>query len=213
MNMQHLSNKLQTIVDELNKFKSKQGGRIKFLEVSCREQLREMKDLRTKLNAALDELENTTLKELDEIRIKLQTSLKKDLDNSRRLKDDLQTLSEAVNCLCDKSRKDIEFISSRKCLDKVQESESYLKQNPVKVQSIMIFHANKDLCKQSSLWQIVDSIQFLTLKMNPTQQLTVKRKTKYIDSIPSDTYQIVQISSICSLAYGQVIVADNDNKK
>ncbi|XP_052232901.1 uncharacterized protein LOC127845790 isoform X2 [Dreissena polymorpha] len=214
MNMQQLSNNLQTIVGELNKFKSKQEASIQSVEVSCNEKLQEIKDIRKKLNAALDALENTTLKELDEIRTTLQTSLKKDNDNCIKLKDDLQKLIEAVNGLCDKSKKELEFIASRKCLDKIQESESYLKENPVKVQSF-IFHANADieqyLSKQSSLGKIVDSMPSLNFNMNPDQVLTVKR-LEYTVSIPNDTSKPYCIG-ICSLPSGHVIVADYHNQK
>ncbi|XP_052269466.1 uncharacterized protein LOC127870925 isoform X2 [Dreissena polymorpha] len=216
MDMQQLSNKLQTIVDELNKLKITQEASIQSVEVSCNEKLLKIQDLRKKLNAALDALENTTLKELDEIRTTMLTVLKKDIDNGNRLKDDLQTLREAVNGLCDKSKKEIEFIASRKCLDKIQESESYLKEQPVNVQSLMIFQANTDieqyLSKQSSLGRIVDSMQSLKLKMNPDQVLTVMRTSEYTVSIPSDTSQHF-ISGICSMPSGQVIVADFHNKK
>ncbi|KAH3840079.1 hypothetical protein DPMN_113521 [Dreissena polymorpha] len=209
--MQRLSNNLQTIVNELNKFKSTQEASIQNLEVSCTQKLQEMRDQRKKLNAALDAIEKTTLKELDDIRTTLTTSLKKDVDNCRRLKDDLQTLSEAVNGLCYKSTKEIEFIAIRKCKDKIHESESYLKENHVKVQSLMIFQANTDieqyLSKQTSLGKIV------MLKMNPDQTLTVKRTSEYILKIPSDTSQSYQISGICSTPSGQVIVADFHNKK
>ncbi|KAH3820318.1 hypothetical protein DPMN_122064 [Dreissena polymorpha] len=204
--MQQVSSNLQTIVDKLHKVKSKQEGRIQSIEVSCREKLHEIRDLKKKLNATLDELENITLKELDEIRTSLQICLKKDIDNCSRLKDDLQTLSEAVNSLCDKSRKDLEFIVSRKCLDKIQESESYLKENPAKVPSSIIFRANTDieqyLSKQFGLGRILESMQ----------SLTVTRKSEYIVKIQSDRVDL-QITGICSLPSGQVIVADFNNNK
>ncbi|KAH3753590.1 hypothetical protein DPMN_188230 [Dreissena polymorpha] len=220
MDMRQLSNNLQTIVDELNKLKSKQEASIQSVEVSCNAKLQEIQDMRKKLNAALDVLENTTLKELDENRTTMQTSLKKDVENCSRLKDDLQKLSEAVNGLCDKSKKELEFIASRKCLDKIQESESYLKENHVNVQSSMIFKANTDieqyLSEQSSLGRILDSMQSLTLKMNPDQVLTVKRRfnpIEYTVSIPSDTSQSFSIFGICIMPSDQVIVTDYHNKK
>ncbi|XP_052235312.1 uncharacterized protein LOC127847442 isoform X2 [Dreissena polymorpha] len=217
MDMRQLSNNLQTIVDELNKLKSKQEASIQSVEVSCNAKLQEIQDMRKKLNAALDVLENTTLKELDENRTTMQTSLKKDVENCSRLKDDLQKLSEAVNGLCDKSKKELEFIASRKCLDKIQESESYLKENRVNVQSSMIFKANTDieqyLSKHSSLGRILDSMQSLTLKMNPDQVLTVKRRLEYTVSIPSDTSQSFSIFGICIMPSDQVIFTDYHNKK
>ncbi|XP_052220268.1 uncharacterized protein LOC127837350 isoform X2 [Dreissena polymorpha] len=217
VDMQQLSNKIQSIIADLNKFKRVQEASIQSIEGSYDEKLQEIRTQRKKLNAALDELENKTLKELDEIRTTLQTSLKKDVDNCGRLKAELQQLSEAVQGLCDKSIKDIEFIARRKCLDKIQESESFLKKNPVKVQSSIIFKANIDieqyLSRQSSLGTIVDSMQSLKLKMNRDQVLTVKRKCEYNVKISGDTSGYCNITGICSLPSGHIIITDYNNKK
>ncbi|KAH3866958.1 hypothetical protein DPMN_030082 [Dreissena polymorpha] len=120
--MQQLSNNLKSILNELSKFKKTQEASIHIVEVSLSEKLQEIKDLRQKLNAALDMLENTTLKELDDFGAAWQTSLKSDIDNSSRLTDELQQFSEAVQDLGNKSKKEIEFIASRKCLNKIRES-------------------------------------------------------------------------------------------
>ncbi|KAH3749512.1 hypothetical protein DPMN_184010 [Dreissena polymorpha] len=208
---QQLSNKIQIILAELNKFKRSQDASIHFVEGSYSEKLKEIREVRKNLNAYLDGLENSTLKELDEIRATLQTSLKEDVDNCSRLKDELQQLSEAVQGLCDKSEKDIEYIASRKCVDKILECESYLKDHSVKIQSSIIFQANIDidqyLTKQSRLGRI------LTLKMNPNQVLTVKRKSEYNVKIPSDTSWTCNIKGICSLPSGHFILADQYNMK
>ncbi|KAH3869812.1 hypothetical protein DPMN_032983 [Dreissena polymorpha] len=209
--MKQLSNKIQTTLAELNMYKTTQEVNINFVEESYNEKLQEIRELRKKLNADLDGLENSTLKELDEIRTALQTSLKKDIENCRLLKDKLQHLSEAVQSLCDKSKKDLEFIASRKCLDKIHEFESYLKENPVKVQSQIIFQANTDivqyLTKQSCLGR--------TIKMNSDQVLTVKGKSEYNLKISSDTSHTCFFVGMCSLPSGHVILADrlNENVK
>ncbi|XP_052262107.1 uncharacterized protein LOC127865987 isoform X2 [Dreissena polymorpha] len=217
VDMQQMSNEIQTILAELNKFKGTQEAIIQSVDGSHSETLKEIRDLRKKLNASLDELENTTMKELDEIRNTLETSLKKDVDTCDQLKDELQQLSEAVHCLCDKSKKDVAFIASRKCLDKIQESDTYLKERSVKIQSSIIFKANTDieqyLSKQSRLGSIIDSMQSVTLKMNPDQVLTMKRKWEYNVNISSDTRQTYPVTGICSLPSGDVIVVDSYNKK
>ncbi|XP_052222316.1 uncharacterized protein LOC127838540 [Dreissena polymorpha] len=217
LDMKQLSNNLQTILDELNKFKSAQEASIQSVEVSNSKTLQEIQDLQKKLNAALDALEKTTLKELDEIKNTLLVLLKNDVENCSRLKDELKQLSEAVNVLWDKSNKEIEFIASRKCLDKIQESESYLKEHRLKVQSSIIFKANigieKYLSQQASLGRIVDSMQSPTVTMNPDQVLTLKKKSQYTVRISSDTNQICRITGICCLPSGEVIVVDYENKK
>ncbi|KAH3801109.1 hypothetical protein DPMN_154754 [Dreissena polymorpha] len=214
--MRHLSINLQTILDELNKFKSTQEASIQYVDVSYSEKLQEIQDLRNKLNAALDVQEKTTMKELDEIRSTLQTTLKNDLDNCSRLKDELKQISEAVNVLYDKGKKEIEFIAYIKCLEKIQESKTYLKKNRVDVQSSIIFKANiafeKYLFEQERLGMIVDSMQSLRLKMNPDQMMTVKRISEYSVRISSDTRSNSGIG-VCCLPSGQVIVTDSYNKK
>ncbi|KAH3749055.1 hypothetical protein DPMN_183545 [Dreissena polymorpha] len=181
-------------------FKSTQEASIQFLEVSYTERLQEIQDMRNKLNATLDELENTTIKELDETRTTLQKSLKNNIDKCSRLKDELQQLGEAVQSLYEKSKKDIEFIASRKCLDKIQESETYLKKNPVKDQTFMIFHAD------------IDIEQYLSKKSGLGRVLTVKRKSEYNVKTSSDTKTCI-ITGICILPSGHVIVVDRNNEK
>ncbi|KAH3703238.1 hypothetical protein DPMN_078269 [Dreissena polymorpha] len=181
--MQQLSISLQTILNQLNMFKRTQEASIKCVDVSYGEKLQEIRDMRNKLNATLDELENTTLKKLDEIRSTLQTSLKEDVENCRRLKDKLQQLSEAVQNLGEKSNNEIQFTACRKCLEKIQESETFLKENPVKGLNTMKFQANIDiqqyLSKNSCLGRFV--------VMNPNQVLTVKRKSEYNVKRSNDT--------------------------
>ncbi|KAH3782186.1 hypothetical protein DPMN_160098 [Dreissena polymorpha] len=217
VDMQQFLSNLQTILDKLNKFKSSQEVSNQSVEVSYSEKLQEIRDLRKKLNATLDALENTTLKEMDKLRATLQAALKKDVENSSRLKDELKQPSEAVQGLCEKSKKEMEFIASRKCLDKLQESESYLKENSLKMQSSIIFMANIDiekyLSQQANLGRIVESMQSLTLNMNPDQVLNVKSKSEYSVNISSDTIQIYRIDGICCLPRSQVIVIDHYNQK
>ncbi|KAH3750080.1 uncharacterized protein LOC127848532 [Dreissena polymorpha] len=217
VDMKQMSNKIQTILAELNKCKKTQEGTILSVEGSYSERLQEITEMRKKLNAALDKLENATLKELEEIRTKLQTALKKDVDNCSRLKDELHRLGEAVKGIGDQSKTEIEFIAGRKCLDKIQESVSYLKENPVKVQTSTIFKANTEilqyLSKQSGLGRTVDSKQSPKKVMNPDQVLTLKRTFEYNVKILSDKRQTCYILGICSLPSGQTIIADYNNKR
>ncbi|KAH3776940.1 uncharacterized protein LOC127843632 [Dreissena polymorpha] len=179
------------------------------MEVSYNETLQEIRDMRDKLNAYLDELENATLKELDKIRTRFQTSLKKDVDICSRLKDELQELGEAVQGLCDKSKKEMEFIAGWKCLDKIQECETYLKESPVKIPSSMNFKANIDIEQYLSKMSGLGSIEV----MNPNQVLKVKRKSEYNIQISSDTNLPCFITGICILPSGHVIVVDYKNKR
>ncbi|KAH3707254.1 hypothetical protein DPMN_066653 [Dreissena polymorpha] len=217
VDMQQLSIDPQTIIDELNMFKSTQESSIQFVEESYSEKLQEIRDMRDRLNAYLDKIEKTTLKTLGEIRTTLQTSLKKDVDNCSRLKNELQLLGEAVRGKRrgkrgregKKSKKEIKFIASIKCRDKIQEAETYLMENSVKVHSSMIFLANIDieqyLSETSALGKIV--------VMKPNQVMTVKKNAKYNVEISGDRRDYCLIRGICSLPSGHVILVDEDNKK
>ncbi|KAH3749289.1 hypothetical protein DPMN_183785 [Dreissena polymorpha] len=81
----------------------------------------------------------------------------------------------------------------------------------MKVQRSMIFKANIDidqyLTKQSSLGRI------LTLKMNPNQVLTVKKKSEYYVNISFDISQTCYTNGIYSLPSGHVVVTDYANAK
>ncbi|KAH3858363.1 hypothetical protein DPMN_100986 [Dreissena polymorpha] len=204
--MKQLSINLQTIMDQLNMLRSEQEARIQLMEVSYSKRMQDIRDMRNKLNATLDELENTTVKELDEIRTTLQTSIMNDVDNCRRLKDELLKLDDAVQSLSEKSKKEIQFIASRKCLVKIQESETYLKKNSVKDHSLIIFQADIDiehyLSKKSGLGRIAVK--------NPNQVLTVKRRSEYIVNISSDT-NTCNIQGICVMPSGHFIVVDDEN--
>ncbi|KAH3693673.1 hypothetical protein DPMN_081113 [Dreissena polymorpha] len=85
------------------------------------------------------------------------------------------------------------------------------------MQGSIIFKAQIDieqyLSKHESLGWIVESMQSLTLKMNPDQILTVKSKSEYSVRLSSDTYQTNQINGICCLPSGQVIVTDSNSSK
>ncbi|KAH3750147.1 hypothetical protein DPMN_184665 [Dreissena polymorpha] len=89
VNRHQLSTKIKTVLTKLNKCKITQEAGIQSVDGSYAEKQQEIREMRKKLNAALDKLENTTLKDLDEIRNALKISLKKDVDNCSRLKDEL----------------------------------------------------------------------------------------------------------------------------
>ncbi|KAH3876891.1 hypothetical protein DPMN_000742 [Dreissena polymorpha] len=209
LDMQQLSINLRTILDQLKMFESTREAIIQSVEESCSEKLQEIRDMRKQLNATLDKLENATLKELDEIRSTLQASLKRDIENCSKLKDELHQLGGAIFSLSEKSKKEIEFIASMKCREKIQESETYLKETPVKGLSSIQLQSDIDIEKYLSnkcgLGRIV--------VMNPKQVLTVKRKSEYNVNTSSDTDLSCFITGICSLHNDHFIVVDNKTKR
>ncbi|KAH3876237.1 uncharacterized protein LOC127868557 [Dreissena polymorpha] len=147
---------------------------------------------------------------MEDTRSALLASLKTDLDNCNILEDELKQLSEAVLDLINKSEQELSFIAGIKCLDMIQESETYLNEICVNVQCSFLFQENTDiekyLSKQSGLGKIFQKI------VNPDQLITVKGKAEYNVKISRDSFTCF-ITGICCLASGQVIVADQRNKR
>ncbi|KAH3842485.1 uncharacterized protein LOC127876453 [Dreissena polymorpha] len=215
--LQQLAVKIGTILEELKQLRSSREDSIKSVEDSFREQLQEVRDVRQKLNAALDELENVTMKELEDMRTALQAALKIDVDNCNRLKDELKQLSEAVHGLADKSMEELSFIAAMKCLAKIQETETYLKDNCVNMECSIIFKSNNDiekhLLKHLGLGRVVEGSQSLALKLNQDKVITWKGKSKHVVLILTDSSQTCKITGICSLPSGQIVIADQENKR
>ena len=151
---------------------------IQSVESSYKQRLQEVSDVRHKLNAALDQLEKATLKELDNMGAALQASLKIDVDNCNKLKDKLKQLSEAVQDHADRSKAELSFIVERKCMDKILESEVYLKEKTVKVDSSISFQANTEieqcLTNYLSLGTCLQITQSLAVPQSPNHVFTLK---------------------------------------
>ncbi|KAH3718412.1 hypothetical protein DPMN_061216 [Dreissena polymorpha] len=94
--LQQLSRKIQTIFVELQKLQNNLDTNIQSLQVSYNEELHEIRQAHKRINTILDEIEKTTLKELDAMMTSLKASLKTDLDNCNKLKHELKRLSNAI---------------------------------------------------------------------------------------------------------------------
>ncbi|XP_052237117.1 uncharacterized protein LOC127848606 [Dreissena polymorpha] len=215
--LQQLAVKIGTILEELKQLGISKEDNITSVEDSFSERLQEIRDVRQILNVALDELEKTTLQELEDMRTAVQDSLQADVDKCNRLKDDLKQLHEAVHDLIDKRKEELSFIAGRKCLDKIHESDKYLKENSVNIEIPIMFQANIDiekfLVKHLSLGKIVKGRQSLALKLNPDKVITLKGKSEHDVHLPIDLSKTCQITGICSLPSGQIVIADENNDR
>ncbi|XP_052234229.1 tripartite motif-containing protein 66-like [Dreissena polymorpha] len=182
--LQQFAVKIETAIKELKQLQSTREGNINYVDYSFSELLQEVRDVRQKLNASLDELEKVTIKELEDARTAMKDSLKIDVDNCIRLKDELKQLTEAVQELDDKKNKEeLSFIAGRKCMDKAQESEKFLKRNCVNIECSIMFQTNTDLehflVKQLSLGKIVKGRQSMAFQLNPDKVITLKGKSEH----------------------------------
>ncbi|KAH3718406.1 hypothetical protein DPMN_061210 [Dreissena polymorpha] len=195
------------------------------LQASYNKQLHKIHDTRQKINTILDEIEKNTVKELDDKMTILKASIKTDVDNCSKVNNELNRLSDAMHDILDKGKVELLFIASKKCLEKVKQSETYLKENSVKVESSLSFKANSDvqryLSKLSGLGRIVLSSQPLSVKGNPDLVFTVQGKSEYDMRILSDYWKFMKsffsighsITAICDLPNDQILVADHSYER
>ncbi|KAH3717258.1 uncharacterized protein LOC127855710 [Dreissena polymorpha] len=212
--LQLLARKIQTILEEIKKLQNYWDTNMQSLQVSYDKQLHEIHETRKQINSILDNIEQNTMKELDDKLTNLKASVKADTDNCSKLKNDLEQLSGAINDVVDKGKVELSFIASKKCLEKIYYSETYLKENSVQVESSLTFQADSDvqqyLSKLSGLGGFVLSTTALSVL---DHVFTVQGKSEYNVSIPSDSYRSCNITAICVLTDEEILVADFDNKR
>ncbi|XP_052248283.1 uncharacterized protein LOC127856229 isoform X2 [Dreissena polymorpha] len=215
--LQQLSRKIQTILKEVKKLENYWNTNMLTLQASYNKQLDEILETRQTINIILDKIEKNTIKELDNKMNSLKASVKTDIDNCSKLKNELKRLSDAIHDIVDKGKAELTFIASNKCLELVKQSEIYLKENSVQVESSLTFLANSDVQQYlsilSGLGRIVLSTKALSVLGDADQVFTVQEKSKYDVSLPSDTEKSFTISAICVLSDDQILVADCTNKR
>ncbi|KAH3749814.1 uncharacterized protein LOC127848194 isoform X2 [Dreissena polymorpha] len=212
--LKKLSVSIQTILEEMRKLQGNQEASLKYMQNSFDEQLQKIHETRRKINAALDTIEQKTLNEMKDTLTKLQASCKDDVDKSISLQDELKQLRDAIQDISDKSKLELSFIATSKCKDKTQHCETFLKKNSLQAKVSVTFQPNSEivqyLSKLSGLGTIEHSTKTLMVQDNPNKVITVQGKYVHNVKILSDSNKC-NISAICVLPEGQVLVIDNWN--
>ncbi|XP_052247474.1 uncharacterized protein LOC127855724 [Dreissena polymorpha] len=215
-NLQQLSRKIQSILEEIKKLQNYWDTNMQSLQASYDKQLYVIHDTRKKINSILDKIEKNTMKELDDKLASLKASVKTDADNCSKLKNELKQLNDAIHDIVGKSKAELTFIASKKCMEKIKQSETYLKQNSFQVESSLTFQADRDfqqyLSKLSGLGKTVLSTKETLVLVDPDQALTVQGKSEYNVSLQSDSDNCF-IDAVCVLSEDQILVADGFNKR
>ncbi|XP_052235695.1 uncharacterized protein LOC127847674 isoform X5 [Dreissena polymorpha] len=215
--LQQLSRKIQTVLVELKKLQNYWDTNMQSLQISYKKQLHEIGQTRQKINTILDEIEKTTLKELEDKMTSLKASVNTNVDNCSKLQNELTRLRDTIHDIVDKGKAELSFIASKKCLQKINQSETYLIENLVQVESSLTFQVDSDfqqhLSNLSGLGRIVVCTQAVPLPGAANKVLAVQGKSEYNVSIPSDAKKRFIIRAICVLLNDQILVADHDNKR
>ncbi|XP_052235098.1 uncharacterized protein LOC127847298 [Dreissena polymorpha] len=214
--LQQLSVSIQTILKALTKLQDNQEASIQYVQSSYDEQLNKIQETRREINTALDTIEQKTLKEMKDTLSKLQVFSKKDVDNCNRLRDELKQLRDTIQDISDKSKMELSFIATRKCKVIIEQSENFLKKNYVQDKFYVTFQPNSEIVQYlstlSGLGRIKHSTEKLMGEENPNKVITVQEQYVHNMRISSD-WNECNIKAILVLQDGQVLVADNNNKK
>ncbi|XP_052250512.1 uncharacterized protein LOC127857854 [Dreissena polymorpha] len=159
-------------------------------------------------------MEQKTLKEMKDTLTNLQAFSKSDVDKCIRFRDELKQLRDAIQDISDKSKLELFFIATRKCKDKIQHCENFLKKNSLGNKVSITFQPNHEiiqyLSKLSGLGQIEHSTQTLMGQDNPNKVFIVQGMSEHNLGMSSDS-EVCNICTICVFPEGQVLVADDNN--
>ncbi|XP_052283865.1 uncharacterized protein LOC127880589 isoform X2 [Dreissena polymorpha] len=212
--LQKLSVSIKTILEEIKKLQDNQEASIQYVQSSYDKQLHTIQKTRQNINSALDTIEQKTLKKMKDTLTKLHASSKIAVDKCIRLRDEFKQLRDAIQDISDKSTLELSFIAIRKCNDKIQQSETYLKGNSLQSKVSITFLPNREivqyLSKLSGLGKIEHITQTLMGQSDPNKVFTVQGKSVHNMKMSSDSHKC-SIQAICVLPDRQVVVVDNSN--
>ncbi|KAH3790416.1 hypothetical protein DPMN_168615 [Dreissena polymorpha] len=181
------------------------------------------------MHSTLFHIENITLNEAKITLSSLEDSLKTGVETCIRHHHELKALHELLLYSSDNNNKKLCIIASRKCIDKIQQVESYLDENSVKLECSVLQQTiqgtEQYIVKLSGLGRMIESMKAhtdieqylsklsgLVRVVGPNYVFTVQGKSEHTVRIPSDS-KFCSITAICVLPDGQVLLADRNNKK
>ncbi|XP_052237008.1 uncharacterized protein LOC127848538 isoform X2 [Dreissena polymorpha] len=213
--LHQLSVSIQTILKEMKELQDNQEASIQAVQSSYDQQLHTIHKTRQEIIAALDTIEQNTITEMKDTLTKLQAAFKSDVDKCIRLRDELKQLRDAIQDIGDKSKLELSFIATRKCKEKMQQSEAYLKKNSLQVKVAITFQPNSDivqyLSKLSGLGTIEHSTKTLMVQDNPNKKIIVHGQSVHNVKLSKDSEECCIIATLVC-PDRQILVVDNNNK-
>ncbi|XP_052225322.1 uncharacterized protein LOC127840902 [Dreissena polymorpha] len=217
--LKQVSVTIQTTLAQLKELQDKlqdsQEANFRSLQSSFDEQLHKIQETREQIIAALDILEKKTLTEMKDTLTKMQASHKSDIDKCATFRDELKQLKDVIEHISDKSKLELSFITSIKCVDKIQLFEKYRTYTKfVQVKSSITFLPNRDIVQYlstlSSLGRIEDSRQTATVLEISDQVMKMEGKSEY--DYKGEYGRDCSIRDILVLPDGLVLLADKGNE-
>ncbi|KAH3851456.1 hypothetical protein DPMN_093938 [Dreissena polymorpha] len=185
---------------------------MKSLQVSYEERLKEMRGMREQINAALDELEKATLKEMDEGKASWNTSLKFDIDSCSRLHTELTHFSDAIKEI-GKKNEELAFIAHQKSKVMLKHVEKYLNNNSLQTE------VSFKLIVYNDIIAYLSNLSGLSHTTHITKDLTKKRPDRAILVTGANLFSVKiefvfrSINGICGLFNGHILFAHGETLK
>ncbi|XP_052262611.1 uncharacterized protein LOC127866221 [Dreissena polymorpha] len=181
------------------------------------------------MHSTLFHIENITLNDAKITLSSLEDSLKTGVETCIRHHHELKALHELLLYSSDNNNKKLCIIASRKCIDKIQQVESYLDENSVKLECSLLQQTiqgteqyivrlsglgrlKESMKAHTDIEQYLSKLSGLVRVVGPNYMFTVQGKSEHTVRIPSDS-ESCSITAICVLPDGQVLLADRNNKK
>ncbi|KAH3706355.1 hypothetical protein DPMN_065741 [Dreissena polymorpha] len=216
--VQKMNNKIKSTMDTIVRSTLKKTPKV------------EQNKIHKLIHSTLFDIENITLNEAKNKLISIEASLKTGVETCIRYHHELKAVHELLLYSCQLyTKKKLCFIASRKCMDKIQQVETYLDENSLKLECSVLNHTIQEtghyFLKLSCLGGLVEGMpaytdieQYLYKLSSLVRVLwhnhvfTAQGKSEHTVAIPSDNATCT-ITAICVLPGGQVLVADWSNNK
>ncbi|KAH3696310.1 hypothetical protein DPMN_083773 [Dreissena polymorpha] len=169
LDFRQLSAKIQKIQTDFRELQQRHIYNLQSVKDSYTDQLQELRNMRKKINAQLDELEKATVKGLDELKTKLNTSLNAAVQTCSKFQAELEKLSEAVHVVENKN-KELALMAHIKCTNKIKLYEAFVYEFPAQNNCSISLQPNTEierfLSKLSGLGNILHINRIITVGTN-----------------------------------------------
>ncbi|KAH3832252.1 hypothetical protein DPMN_105533, partial [Dreissena polymorpha] len=202
----NVQQELKTAIDDTQEF-------LKKLQGSYDKAYDEIKVFRQKINDILDELERSTIYSLETLLQTMKQSLKTDTDKCSKATNGLKKISDAItNIKTDQN--DLSFIAYQRASEMVSHADNILKELTVHRSTVVTFKSNPSIDETLSGFRCLGDIKCAEKQLENNKNTILKCSNKSLYDIRSASDNVTcEIRGIWELPGGEILIADNNNKR
>ncbi|WAR26058.1 hypothetical protein MAR_011762 [Mya arenaria] len=167
--------------------------------------LLEIRALRRKFDQALDQLEQNTIKELDVMVATFEEQKKKIIEQSAQLTKDIKSLADSMAKT--KTNNSLAYVGYSRCQKLITETKAFLEDNTNKQEVELAFVLNTGL---NDLITSIISLKWIGVITNSSHVFKIEN-VKQLNAALRIDKKISNISGICELLSGELVLVDNNN--